>query len=86
MKQVEIIQLALKKIRQREIPIEWIHETLKLPEQTVESYQERKIFHKRYKIKGKDMLLRVVVEDKSDKLIVVTAYLTSRFERYGGEA
>ena len=86
MNQIEIIPLALKKINQREIPIEWIHETLKLPEQTVESYWHRKIYHKKYKVKGKDMLLRVIVEDTNDTLIVITAYLTSRFERYGGDA
>ncbi len=85
MKQIEIIPLALKKINQREIPLEWIHETLKLPEQTIESYLERKIYHKKYKVKDKDMLLRVVVEEESSKLIVITAYLTSRFERYGGD-
>ena len=67
MNQIEIIPLALKKINQREIPIEWIHETLKLPEQTAESYLNRKIFHKKYKVKGKDMLLRVVVEGNSYK-------------------
>lgn len=85
MYKIEIIPLALKKINQREIPLEWIHETLKLPEQTMESYLKRKIYHKKYKVKDKDMLLRVVVEEEGGKPMVITAYLTSRFERYGGD-
>lgn len=85
MYKIEIIPLALKKINQREIPLDWIYETLKFSEQTIESYLGRKIYHKKYKVKDKDMLLRVVAEEESSKLIVITAYLTSRFERYGGD-
>jgi len=38
MKHIEIIPLALKKIRQRKIPIDWIEETLNSPEQVVDGF------------------------------------------------
>ena len=82
MKDIEIIPLALKKIKQRNIPIEWVKETLNSPGQTVDGYGARKIRQKKYALNGKDMLLRVVVNEEKDKIVVITAYLTSQIDRY----
>lgn len=82
MKRIEIIPLALKKIEQREVPREWIEETLYSPEQVVEGYMGRKVRQRKYALKGKEMLLRVIIDEEPDKFIVITAYLTSQIERY----
>lgn len=82
MKPIEIIPLALKKIKQRKIPIEWIEKTVKSPEQIVEGYRNRKVRQKKYTSEGGEMLLRVIVDDEQNKLIVITAYLTSQIKRY----
>jgi len=82
MKRIEIIPLALKKIKQREISIEWIEETLKSPEQIVDGYGNRKVRQKKYILEDKEMLLRVIVDEDKDRFVVITAYLTSQIERY----
>ena len=56
MKPIEIIPLALKKIERREVPSEWIEDTLRAPEQIVEGYRGRKIRQKRYAVRGKEFL------------------------------
>ena len=77
----EIIPLALKKIGQRKVPQQWIEETVNRPDQTVDGYRRRKVRQKKYIVDGKEMLLRVIYEEK-EKLIVVTVYLTSKIKRY----
>ena len=37
---------------------------------------------KKYLIKKKEYLLRVVFKEKDELIVVITAYLTSRIERY----
>lgn len=77
MKEIEIIPLAMKKMSQRKISAAWVKEAIRKPEQIVEGYGGRNVAHCRYEIHGKEKLLRVVYEDNMDKLVVVTAYLTS---------
>ena len=74
--------LALKKIKQRKISIEWIEETLKSPEQIVDGYGNGKVRQKKYILEDKEMLLRVIVDEDKDRFVVITAYLTSQIERY----
>jgi len=76
---LEIIPLALKKIRRRKIPIEWVEETVSNPNQVVEGYRGRRVAQKVYYVRDKKILLRVVLEDNDT---VVTAYLTSQVSRY----
>jgi len=48
MTEFEIIPLALKKMAQRNIPVEWIEQTLNLPDQVVEGYEGRQVAQKTY--------------------------------------
>ena len=82
MKRIEIIALALKKIEQRKIPRQWIEETLDSPGQIVDGYSGRKVRQRKYTVEGKQVLLRVVADEEEDRLIVITAYLTTQVERY----
>jgi hypothetical protein len=78
----EIIPLALRKMARRNIPVEWVKQTLNSPEQIVAGYEGRKVAQKIYNLSGQKMLLRVIFETAGIKKIVVTAYLTSQLERY----
>jgi len=84
-KEIEIIPLAKKKMGRRSVSDEGVDETLNSPEQVVEGYGGRKVAHRRYKVRGKDRLLRVVFEETPEKYIVITAYLTSAVKRYRKE-
>ena len=82
----EIIPLALRKIKQRGIPLEWIEQTLSSPDQITEGYEERRVAQKLYNVNGKKMLLRVVFETAGGEVkVVITAYLTTQIERYWRE-
>ena len=85
MKEIEIIPLARQKMSRRGIPEDWVVETVHSAEQVVEGFGGRQVAHKRYRIKRKELLLRVVFEESSEKYIVITAYLTSALKRYWKE-
>jgi len=84
-KRIEIIPLALKKIAQRKVPLSWIKETINSPDQIARGYMDRVVRQRKYIVGDKEMLLRVVAEENEDSFIVITAYLTSRMERYRRE-
>jgi hypothetical protein len=79
---IEIIPLAKKKLKRRGITERWIKETLDFPDQSLDGYGDRRVAQKKYRIKKKDYLLRVIYEEKEELKVVVTAYLTSQLERY----
>jgi len=81
-KRIEIIPLALKKAKRRGVSYEWIEETMSLPDQIVEGYGGRKVAQKKYLIRNKEYLLRVIYEEEREIKTVVTAYLTSQIGRY----
>jgi hypothetical protein len=81
-KRIEIIPLALKKAKRRGVSYEWIEETMSLPNQIVEGYGGRKVAQKKYLIRNKEYLLRVIYEEEREIKTVVTAYLTSQIGRY----
>lgn len=83
--EIEIIPLAKKKIEQRGIPYKWIEQTIKNPEKIAIGYGGREVRQRVYMVENRPKLLRIVVEKEDDKIVVVTAYLTSKIEKYGGE-
>ena len=82
MKDIAIIPLAERKLARRGIPREWVVETIRTPDQVVESYGGRVVAQRRYRVRAKDMLLRVVYDETEQHYVVVTAYLTSAVTRY----
>jgi len=85
MKGIEIIPIARKKLERRGIPEEWVRETINSPGQIVDGYGGRKVGHNKYMKEGREYLLRVVYEEKEDRKVVLTAYLTSQVKRYWKE-
>jgi len=66
LKRIEIIPIARKKLHQRGIPESWVLETITAPDQIADGYGNRSVAQKKYSVRGKDYLFRVVFEDKSD--------------------
>ncbi len=85
MKEIEIIPLAKQKMFRRGIKEAWINEAISNPDQVVEGYGGRQVSHKRLVVEGKERLLRVIHEETSSSLVVITAYLTSQIGRYWKE-
>jgi len=84
-KEIEIIPIAMRKMRRRGIPDVWVTEALNRPDQIVEGYEGRQVAHRRHRVSDKEVLLRVVFEESTTKYTVITAYLTSDVKRYWKE-
>jgi hypothetical protein len=84
MKPVVISDHALFEMKRRQIPEEALREVALAPEQVVSSEKGRMIYQSRVSDSdsARQMLLRVIVEDHGDALFVVTAYRTSKIEKY----
>ena len=85
MKEIEIIPLARKKMSRRGIPEGWVVDAVNAPDQTIEGYGGRTVAHRRHTVRGEERLLRVVFEERAEKYVVITAYLTSAVKRYWKE-
>jgi hypothetical protein len=80
--EIVIIPLALEKMRLRGIPENWVRDAIVSPDDTMSGYGGRRVAQKTRQVGGKSMMLRVVYERANKDYVVVTAYLTSRVERY----
>ena len=82
LKKIEIIPLALKKMKQRKVAEEMVRDVLGTPGQTVDGYMGRKVGQKIFYDEKDERLLRVVYEETEEKFMVITAYFTSKVKRY----
>ena len=58
---------------------------LEKPDQVVPARGAAKAFQSKCEIGGKIFLLRVIVDDSADPAVVVTAYRTTKIEKYWGK-
>ncbi|WP_297510651.1 DUF4258 domain-containing protein [Thermococcus sp.] len=80
--EIRFIPHALERLRERRIPKELIEETLSSPDTVLEGYCGRRVAQKH--LNGK--LIRVIYEEETDGvLVVITAYVTSKVKKHGGE-
>lgn len=75
---VIFIPHALDRMKKRGITEKMVLQTLKDPEKVVESYRGRKATQKMFN----DKLLGVIYEEEENCLKVITAYLTSKVDKY----
>ena len=77
---------AVRGLAAREIDRAEAEATVAHPDAVAAGQSPRRVFQRRYfdRTLDREMLLRVVVEDRSSELVVVTAYKTSRFDKYEG--
>jgi len=79
----EISRHAKKEIERRGIPEEIVETILQNPEQIVKEYGNKKAYQSIIDSgRGKNHLVRVIVNDSVDPLNVVTFYKTSKIEKY----
>jgi len=84
MKLVVISDHARFEMERRQIPEESLRQVAMGPDQVVSSRRGRTVYQSLVSdsVSGSPMLLRVVIEEREDSLLVVTAYKTSKVEKY----
>ena len=84
MKEVRWSSHALRNLADREIDRPEAETTLAAPETVVPGQPGRRAFMRRYfdMLLGQEMLLRIVVEETAQAMVVVTLYKTSQIEKY----
>jgi len=74
-----------QEIERRRIPGSLLEAVLERPEQVVRARGVAKAYQSKCEIGGKMFLLRVIVDDSVDPAVVVTAYRTTKIEKYWGK-
>jgi hypothetical protein len=73
---------AREEIARREIPEEVVMDVLRDPEQTVALPNRRRVLQSRVTMEGRLYLVRVIVAAQDSEQLVVTAYRTSKLDKY----
>jgi hypothetical protein len=84
MKNIRISDHAAASMKERSINMDSVLSAISDPDSLTEGTDSRKIYSKRYldSALSREMLLRVIVEDRPLETIVITVYKTSQFARY----
>ena len=84
---VVISDHARFQLARRQLLEETVRNVAQNPQQVVQLRKERKICQSKYydSVEGKEMLLRVICEERHNQRYVVTAYRTSRIDKYWEE-
>lgn len=72
-------------LKERNLDKSFVSEALAKPDQVIEGKKGRKIAHKITSLKNKEYLLRIVYTEQRDFVEVITAYLTTRIDKYWRE-
>ena len=75
-------QHARQEMERRGIPIALVEEVLDKPDQVVPERAGKKAYQSQKSIGGKIFLVRVIVDDAIDPAVVVTAYRTTKVQKY----
>ena len=73
---------ARKELDRRQISLALLEDVLSHPEQKVPGHEEILCYQSRVTIGGKPYLLRVMVNETTEPLTVVTIYRTSKITKY----
>jgi hypothetical protein len=73
---------AREEIQRRNIAESEVVAVLRQPEQVVPGHGGLQVYQSRIPAKGKQFLLRLVVNDTVDPAVVVTVYRTSKIDKY----
>ena len=77
---------VLQEMEKRDIPPELVKSVLNSPEQIVSGYNNRKVYQSRLNFgNGQEYLLRVIVDSNRKPMEVITAYRTSKINKYWGK-
>jgi hypothetical protein len=84
--QVRFTPHALAECERRSIEIAVVQGIVELPEQIVPNIEGRMVYQSKIVFSGKIYLVRVVVEVTDQEIVVITAYRTSKIDKYWDEA
>ena len=75
---------ALFEINARQLSEEMVRNVVQNPQQVVKLKEERHVCQNKYydSSEGREMLLRVICEETTDQLFIITAYRTSKIDKY----
>jgi hypothetical protein len=73
---------AQEEIERRSIPVTLLEAVLEKPDQVVPERGIVRAYQSKCRIGGKMFLVRVVVDDSVDPMVVVTAYRTTKIDKY----
>ena len=73
---------AQEEIERRQIPLALVESILESPDQIVPERNAVSAYQSKRGIGGKIFLVRVMVDDSVDPAVVVTAYRTTKIDRY----
>ena len=73
---------AQEEVGRRQIPLALVESVLEEPDQVVAERGAVKAYQSKRDIGGKMFFVRVMVDDSLDPAVVVTAYRTTRIDRY----
>ena len=84
MMEISITDHALENINQREISIDLIFDVIETPKYKIKQSDNRYILMEVYfdNLLAEEMLIRVVVEETQTGVTVITAYKTSKLNKY----
>jgi len=82
MQKIEFTKYSELQTQERNIEKQDVIDTLQSPEQILLGKRGREIAQNKLKREGEEGLLRVIFEEKADTKIVITAYWTSKIEKY----
>lgn len=74
---------ALEELERRGIPRDLLEETLENPQQVLPERDGMKVYQSQVRFAGSKLfLLRAIVNDAVEPVVVVTVYRTSKIEKY----
>ena len=76
---------AEKQLKERSIAKETVYKTVLNPDQVIPQDEGIFLFQSVYYENNKQYLLRVAVKLQSDRCLIITAYRTSKIQKYWGE-
>ncbi|MDP1676763.1 MAG: DUF4258 domain-containing protein [Bacteroidota bacterium] len=83
-KQIHFTEHSLNSIADRSISHQLVETAINYPDEIVSGYDSRFVYMKKFfdNELNQQMLLRVIVEERSSELVVITVYKTSHIDRY----
>ena len=84
LKEIKLTEHAEKNIIEREISVDILYVAINNPDSKLNQGYNRVIYMKLYfdELLSEQMLLRVVVEEDSNEILVITVYKTSKINKY----
>jgi mRNA-degrading endonuclease RelE of RelBE toxin-antitoxin system len=73
---------AQTEMERRKISVDLVESVLDNPQQIISEKEERKAYQSKIDIGGKAFLLRVIVVDNVEPVVVITVYKTSKIDKY----